>query len=253
MVVVTVVTDCHLCLERPVSRVVDGVRPCVTAKLPVLRPWFWNLILLNLAPASCYFIVSLGGRARCKHPFIGRRKMWNCQFVQHLRAAYVQTVEQFSQRASETGDQSFAMGTFWDRGEDAGVSRAPFKQCWFVREEAEHTRISLPTPVLNIAGSQAEVDGICKGKRERKAPQPKARTESEEEARRERYGQGIWIFFRRPVPFGGSPLWDLLVYHVTIAAPYPGGIDPRLAVYARTLFEAKPSHSSFPAPILSYD
>ena len=26
--------------------------------------------------------------------------------------------------------------------------------------------------------------------------------------------------------------WDLLVYHVTIAAPYPGGIDPRLAVYA---------------------
>ena len=51
------------------------VRPCVTAKLSVLRPWFWNLILLNLAPASCYFIVSLGGRARCKHPFIGRRKM----------------------------------------------------------------------------------------------------------------------------------------------------------------------------------
>ena len=28
--------------------------------------------------------------------------------------------------------------------------------------------------------------------------------------------------------------WDLLVYHVTIAAPYPGGIDPRLAVYARS-------------------
>ena len=27
---------------------------------------------------------------------------------------------------------------------------------------------------------------------------------------------------------------DLLVYHVTIAAPYPGGIDPRLAVYARS-------------------
>ena len=31
-----------------------GVRPCVTAKLPVLGPWFWNLILLNLAAASCY-------------------------------------------------------------------------------------------------------------------------------------------------------------------------------------------------------
>ena len=48
-----------------------GVRPCVTAKLPVLRPWFWNLILLNLAAASRYFIASLGGRVRCKHPFIG--------------------------------------------------------------------------------------------------------------------------------------------------------------------------------------
>ena len=31
-----------------------GVRPCVTAELPVLGPWSWNLILLNLAPASCY-------------------------------------------------------------------------------------------------------------------------------------------------------------------------------------------------------
>ena len=45
-----------------VSRMVNsmlatmGVRPCVTTKLPVLRPWFWNLILLNLAAASCYFI-----------------------------------------------------------------------------------------------------------------------------------------------------------------------------------------------------
>ena len=40
-----------------------GVRPCVTAKLPVLRPWFWNLILLNLAAASCYFVASLVGNA----------------------------------------------------------------------------------------------------------------------------------------------------------------------------------------------
>ena len=39
-----------------------GVRPCVTAKLPVLRPGFWNLILLNLAAASCYFIAFLVGR-----------------------------------------------------------------------------------------------------------------------------------------------------------------------------------------------
>ena len=42
-----------------------GVRPCVTAKLPVLRPWFWNFILLNLAAASCYFIASLVGGLRC--------------------------------------------------------------------------------------------------------------------------------------------------------------------------------------------
>ena len=45
----------------------------------------------------------------------------------------------------------------------------------------------------------------------------------------------LWLFCgRRPVPFGGSPLWDLLVCHVTIAAQYPDGIDPRLAVYARS-------------------
>ena len=71
--------------------------------------------------------------------------------VQHLRAAYVQTVEQFAERASETGEQSFAMA-LWrhseNRGEDAGVPRAPFKQCWFVREEAEHTRISRASSTL---------------------------------------------------------------------------------------------------------
>ena len=27
-----------------------GVRPCVTAKLPVLMPWFWNLICSILRP-----------------------------------------------------------------------------------------------------------------------------------------------------------------------------------------------------------
>ena len=52
-----------------------GGTPSVTAKLPVLRPWFWNLILLNLAAFSYYFIASLGGRVRCKHPFIGRCKV----------------------------------------------------------------------------------------------------------------------------------------------------------------------------------
>ena len=48
------------------TKVTMGVRPCVTAKLPVLRPWSWNLILLNLAPASCYFIASSVDGVRCK-------------------------------------------------------------------------------------------------------------------------------------------------------------------------------------------
>ena len=47
---------------------------------------------------------------------------------------------------------------------------------------------------------------------------------------------GITFFFcPEPVAFRRVyGTWDLLVYHVTIAAPYPGGIDPRLAVYARS-------------------
>ena len=46
-----------------------------------------------------------------------------------------------------------------------------------------------------------------------------------------------WHFFFLPEPGAFRRVygtWDLLVYHVTIAAPYPGGIDPRLAVYARS-------------------
>ena len=43
------------------------------------------------------------------------------------------------------------------------------------------------------------------------------------------------LFLPEPVAFRRVyGTWDLLVYHVTIAAPYPGGIDPRLAVYARS-------------------
>ena len=52
-------------LRDPNNSITMGVRSCVTAKLPVLRPWFRNLILLNLAPASCYFIASLVGGLRC--------------------------------------------------------------------------------------------------------------------------------------------------------------------------------------------
>ena len=46
------------------------------------------------------------------------------------------TVEQFAQRASETGEQSFAMGTFWESWRRCWRPRAPFKQCWFVRSRA---------------------------------------------------------------------------------------------------------------------
>ena len=42
------------------------------------------------------------------------------------------------------------------------------------------------------------------------------------------------FFWPAPCAFQRVPMyWDLLIYYVTIAAPYPGGIDPRLAVYAR--------------------
>ena len=47
----------------------------------------------------------------------------------------------------------------------------------------------------------------------------------------------VWAFFFWPAPCAFRRVavyWDLLVYHVTIAAPYPGGIDPRLAVHARS-------------------
>ena len=97
--------------------------------------------------------------------------------VQHLRAAYVQWSNLLSGPVKQ-GNKVSLWRHSENRGEDAGVPGA-FKQCWFVREEAEHTRISLATRVLNIAT-------------ERKAPQPKARTESEEEAGRERCGQGPW-------------------------------------------------------------
>ena len=40
--------------SRGLESIYYGVRPSVTAKLPVLGPWFWNLILLNLAATSCY-------------------------------------------------------------------------------------------------------------------------------------------------------------------------------------------------------
>ena len=45
----------------------------------------------------------------------------------------------------------------------------------------------------------------------------------------------VLFFWPKPVVFRRVyGTWDLLVYHVMIAAPYPGGIDPRLAVYARS-------------------
>ena len=45
----------------------------------------------------------------------------------------------------------------------------------------------------------------------------------------------VFFFVPEPVAFRRVyGTWNLLVYHVTIAAPYPGGIDPRLAVYARS-------------------
>ena len=46
---------------------------------------FWS----NIAPASCYFIVSLVGRVRCKHQssYLKMQNV-NFRFIKHLRAAY---------------------------------------------------------------------------------------------------------------------------------------------------------------------
>ena len=95
---------------------------------------FEALVLEPHFAQSCgrfLLLYSLGGRVRCKHPFIGRCKMWNCQFVQHLRAAYVQTVEQqWSNLLSgpvKQGNKVSLWGHSENRGEDAGVPRAPFK------------------------------------------------------------------------------------------------------------------------------
>ena len=63
-----------------------------------------------------------------------RCKTWNCRFVQHLRAAYVQTVGQFAQQAIQAGlffIFIWKLGPHWNkvsrwglpesRGQDAGV------------------------------------------------------------------------------------------------------------------------------------
>ena len=125
-----------------------GVRPCVTAKLPVLRPLFWNLILLNLAAASCYFIASLGGRVRCKHPFIGRCKMWNCQCPTPAGCICSNSGAICSAGQWNRGTK-FRYGDILRIVAKMLASPVPLlsQQCWFVREEAEHTRISLATLV----------------------------------------------------------------------------------------------------------
>ena len=191
-----------------------GVRPCVTTKLPVLRPWFWNLILLNLAAASCYFIASLGGRVRCT------LEDAKCEIASLSNTCGLHMFKQWSNLLSEPvkqGNKVSLCGHSENRGEDAGVPRAPFKQCWFVRsiQGFLFRRVSSTLPSWGPRGARQKPTEFAKEKRERKAPQPKARTESEEEARRERYGQGTWS--------------------------------------SRRLYEAHPNHSSPPAPILSYD
>ena len=176
-----------------------GVRPCVTAKLPILRPWFWNLILLNLAAASCYFIASLGGRVRCRHPFIGRCKMWNCQCPTPAGCICSNSGAICSAGQWNRGTK-FRYGDILKLVPKMLASPVPLlsQQCWFVREEAEHIqgflllRASSTLPSWGPKGARQKPTEFTKEKRERKAPQPKARTESEEEAGRERCGQGTW-------------------------------------------------------------
>ena len=52
------------------------------------------------------------------------------------------------------------------------------------------------------------------------------------------------FFLPEPLPFGGSTYLRLARLHVTIAAPYSGGIDPRLAVHARSTDKASYHHAT---------
>ena len=61
-----------------------SLQNCSFEALVSFETSFWS----NIAPASCYSIVSSVGRVRCQRHLIGRCKMWNCRFIKHLRAAY---------------------------------------------------------------------------------------------------------------------------------------------------------------------
>ena len=82
-----------------------GVRPCVTAKLPVLRPWFWNLILLNLAAASCYFIASLVGGLRCN----ASRLLRMCWSSRGLPRRFPCTFQCFVRKVKNADRKHFAL------------------------------------------------------------------------------------------------------------------------------------------------
>ena len=107
------------------------------------------------------------------------------------------TVEQFAQRASETGEQSFAIRYGDILRIVAKMLASPVPLASNVdlqgRKQGIHGFLFLRAfstlPSWGQRGARQKPTEFAKEKRERKAPQPKARTESEE-AGRERYGQG---------------------------------------------------------------
>ena len=103
-----------------------GVRPCVTTKLPVLRP----LVLEPHFAQSCgrflLLIASLGGRVRCT------LEDAKCEIASLSNTCGLHMFKQWSNLLSEPvkqGNKVSLCGHSENRGEDAGVPRAPFKQC----------------------------------------------------------------------------------------------------------------------------
>ena len=64
------------------------VRPCVTAKLPVFRPWFWTLILLKCCARFLQLCCFLGWQnfAACII-YLNEAKCESAVFFHHMRAA----------------------------------------------------------------------------------------------------------------------------------------------------------------------
>ena len=106
------------------------------------------------------------------------------------------TLEQFAQRADETGEQSFAIGDSLRIVATMLASPVPLLSNVDLQGRKQSIQGFLFLRAFSTLtswgqrGARQKPTEFAMEKRERKTPQPKARTESEEEAGRESYGQG---------------------------------------------------------------